>query len=181
MLNEDVIKGTFVKIPLSAPRVDELRRWSWNNREEDLDQMEALINELLLYARLDKQPSLHKELVKFEPFINEIVNTWSDESCKITFQDEFSQRKVELDKKYFSKVVNNIIQNACKYGNGIIYISIDGENSYSWLRDGPITRLADGNEPDRVIGPAIDEFEAVLNIVKLDLYKENCLNFKTKR
>jgi len=40
MLNEDVIKGTFVKIPLSAPRIDELRRWSWNNREQDLEEME---------------------------------------------------------------------------------------------------------------------------------------------
>ena len=40
MLNQDVIKGTYIKIPLTAPRVDELRRWSWNSRQEDLDQME---------------------------------------------------------------------------------------------------------------------------------------------
>lgn len=78
----------------------------------------------------------------------------------------------------YSNNVNNFEFNP---GNGIIYISIDGENSYSWLRDGPITKLANGNEPDRVIGPAIDEYEAVLNIVKLDLYSANCLNFKTKR
>ena len=41
LLNEDVIKGTFLKIPLSAPRVDELRRWSWNSREQDLEEMET--------------------------------------------------------------------------------------------------------------------------------------------
>jgi hypothetical protein len=40
LLSEDVIKGTFVKVPLTAPRMNELRSWSWNNREEDLDQME---------------------------------------------------------------------------------------------------------------------------------------------
>ncbi len=40
MLNQDVIKGTFIKIPLTAPRVNELRRWSWNSRPEDLEQME---------------------------------------------------------------------------------------------------------------------------------------------
>ena len=40
LLTEDVIKGTFVKVPLSAPRINELRSWSWNNREEDLDKME---------------------------------------------------------------------------------------------------------------------------------------------
>ncbi len=40
LLNQNVVKGTFIKVPLSAPQLDQLRRWSWNNREEDLDQME---------------------------------------------------------------------------------------------------------------------------------------------
>ena len=66
-------------------------------------------------------------------------------------------------------------------GNGIIYISLDGENSYSWLRDGPITKLASGNQPEKVVGPAIDEYDAVLTIIKEDLYKSNCTNFKNKK
>jgi len=73
--------------------------------------------------------------------------------------------------------VNNIEFNP---GNGIIYISLDGENSYSWLRDGPITKLAEGNQPERVVGPAIDEYDAVLTIIKQDLYKGNCTDFKNK-
>jgi hypothetical protein len=40
LLDRNVIKGTFIKIPLAAPQLDQLRRWSWNNREEDLDEME---------------------------------------------------------------------------------------------------------------------------------------------
>jgi hypothetical protein len=40
LLTEDVIKGTFVKVPLSAPRMNQVRSWSWNNREEDLDELE---------------------------------------------------------------------------------------------------------------------------------------------
>ena len=66
-------------------------------------------------------------------------------------------------------------------GNGIIYISLDGENSYSWLRDGPITRLASGNQPEKVVGPGIDEYDAILTIIKEDLYKSNCTNFKNKK
>ena len=65
-------------------------------------------------------------------------------------------------------------------GNGIVYISLDGENSYSWLRDGPITKMAEGNQSEKVVGNAIDEHQAVLNIIKLDLYKSNCLTFKSK-
>ena len=66
-------------------------------------------------------------------------------------------------------------------GNGIVYINLDGENSYSWLRDGPITKLAQGNQPERVIGNGIDEYDAVLTIVKDDLYSANCIEFKNKR
>jgi len=66
-------------------------------------------------------------------------------------------------------------------GSGIIYISLDGENSYSWLRDGPITKLASGTQPEKVIGPGIDEYDAVLTIIKQDLYSNNCLNFRNKQ
>lgn len=40
VLDYNVIKGTFIKVPLSAPNLNQLRRWSWNNREQDLDQLE---------------------------------------------------------------------------------------------------------------------------------------------
>jgi hypothetical protein len=66
-------------------------------------------------------------------------------------------------------------------GSTIFFINMDGENSYSWVRDGAITKLAFGNQAEKVIGTAIDEYEAVLNIVKLDLYQSNCIEFKTKK
>jgi hypothetical protein len=74
--------------------------------------------------------------------------------------------------------VNNIEFNP---GNGIIYISVDGENSYSWLRDGPVTKMAAGNQPETVIGPAIDELAAVLMITQQDMYSNNCTEFKNKK
>lgn len=40
LLNQNVIKGTFIKIPLSAPNLEQLRRWSWNSREQDLIAIE---------------------------------------------------------------------------------------------------------------------------------------------
>jgi len=40
LLTENVIRGSYVKVPLSAPRIPELRRWSRSNQPEDLDQME---------------------------------------------------------------------------------------------------------------------------------------------
>jgi len=40
ILGQDVIKGTFIKVPLSAPRITELRGWSRSNGVEELDKME---------------------------------------------------------------------------------------------------------------------------------------------
>jgi len=40
ILSEDVIKGTYVKVSLAAPQINDLRRWSRSNSEEDLDRME---------------------------------------------------------------------------------------------------------------------------------------------
>ena len=40
VLEENVIKGTFIKVPLTAPNLEQLRRWSWNNREQDLEEIE---------------------------------------------------------------------------------------------------------------------------------------------
>jgi len=40
LLDMNVIKGTFIKVPLTAPNLEQLRRWSWNNREQDLEELE---------------------------------------------------------------------------------------------------------------------------------------------
>ncbi len=40
ILGQDVIKGTFIKVPLSSPRLNELRKWSYTNGEDDLDKIE---------------------------------------------------------------------------------------------------------------------------------------------
>ena len=40
LLGQDVIKGTFIKVPQTSPRQEELRSWSRSNGEDDLDQME---------------------------------------------------------------------------------------------------------------------------------------------
>lgn len=40
ILGQDIIKGTYIKVPLSAPRIDQLRRWSYTNQEEDLNNIE---------------------------------------------------------------------------------------------------------------------------------------------
>lgn len=73
VLNQNVIKGTFVKVPLSAPQLDELRRWSWNNREVDLDQMEKYC---ITYA--EKYEDFNDTWVDFATIRVQLPRTISD-------------------------------------------------------------------------------------------------------
>jgi len=40
ILGQDVIKGTYIKVPLSAPRLDQLRNWSYTNQADDRNNIE---------------------------------------------------------------------------------------------------------------------------------------------
>lgn len=40
LLGQDIIKGSYVKLPLSSPRIEQVRRWSWTNSEEALVELE---------------------------------------------------------------------------------------------------------------------------------------------
>jgi len=40
ILSQDIVKASFVKVPLTAPDIDDVRRWSRSARSEDLDNLE---------------------------------------------------------------------------------------------------------------------------------------------
>ncbi|MDZ7604096.1 MAG: nuclear transport factor 2 family protein [Cyclobacteriaceae bacterium] len=73
--------------------------------------------------------------------------------------------------------INNFVFNQ---GSNIVFISLDGVNTYSWKKDGPVTKLARNGEGERVIASAVNEDEVVYNIISLDLYPTNCVDFKVK-
>lgn len=40
ILSQDIVKASFVKVPLTAPDMDDVRRWSRSGQSEDLDNLE---------------------------------------------------------------------------------------------------------------------------------------------
>jgi hypothetical protein len=66
-------------------------------------------------------------------------------------------------------------------GSGITYINLDNESTYSWMREGPVVQLSQGDTPEKTLGSAVDEMEAVLVIIQQGLYAENCTDFRRKR
>jgi hypothetical protein len=75
VLGQDVIKGTFVKVGLVAPRMNELRTWSRSNGEEDLDQMEKYC---ISYA--EKFSDFNNTWINFSSIVPQIPMTISQPS-----------------------------------------------------------------------------------------------------
>ena len=75
ILGQDVIKGTFIKVPLSAPRIDQLRSWSYTNREEDLDNIEKYC---ITYAK--KYSNFNDTWIYFSTIKPQLPMTISDPS-----------------------------------------------------------------------------------------------------
>lgn len=101
LLAEDVIKGTFVKVPLSAPRISELRSWSWNNREEDLDQMEKYC---LTYA--DKFSNFNDTWIYFSSIKEQLPFQISDPSRWLSSRNN-SERNDETF-RYFLHITEHL-------------------------------------------------------------------------
>jgi len=103
MLNQDVIKGTFIKIPLSAPRVDELRRWSWNSRPEDLEQMEKYC---ISYA--DKFSDFNDSWVYFNSIKVQLPMKISQPSRYLSYNKNIETKDSQF--RYFLHVTDLVIE-----------------------------------------------------------------------
>jgi signal transduction histidine kinase len=108
--------------------------------EADLDDMEDLINELLNYSRLDQQPAIEQEPVKIEALIEQRIMRRVDTGCKIKFTAQQSENLIAGDHDYLCKLVDNLIQNACRYAQQYVYVSCRWSDSRFYLKvedDGP--------------------------------------------
>lgn len=89
--------------------------------QSDVNDLEALIEELLTYARFDREsPELGKTDYQVVEIIEHVVHdyqvSYPDKKCSITSHLDGPLRPL-ADQKYMTRALANIIQNGFKYGN----------------------------------------------------------------
>ena len=115
---------------------DEQREQCYQKIDADLDVMQALIDALLDYAKLDSNSiSLKKEVVHMESYIKELLSVFSHKSeylgNRVITLSEFSEDVfMAIDKAYFSMVVNNLIVNALRYSKKKIVVSLKKDQEF---------------------------------------------------
>ncbi|WP_111979060.1 ATP-binding protein [Algibacillus agarilyticus] len=92
---------------------------------QDLDEMSNLVETLLKFARLEQQQiELKPRAYAIKQQVNHIIDAlkqqYPDKAFELNIDD---QAIIQVDHTYFSMLLNNLISNACRYGQTHIQIS----------------------------------------------------------
>lgn len=124
-------------LDLLESRIDPQQRSADMKRmESDLDAMEALINELLNYARLDSNSELALTFqnTAIEQLIQARIEQRYEKNCLIKFEPSQLDSKLSIDPNYLSKVIDNLIQNACRHSKSQVLIQTNwSDKSFEML------------------------------------------------
>lgn len=118
----------------------------------DIGQLEALIEELLTYARLDRpQNELKLTTPNFPAWLGDrvediqAVNPQRDVALSEVVDGNYGA----LDMRLMERVLDNLVNNALRYSNQRIQVSLTLQGSRATLRvedDGPVSRPLSGRK-----------------------------------
>jgi len=113
-----------------------------NRLSDDLTEMEQLVSVLLEFAKLDKElhdlPLSDVDLVSIIEHSVQTAQDFSDHN--ISFHTELSELVIPANERYTSIMINNLLQNAIRYGDSTVSITLTQEPTHSCLcidDDGP--------------------------------------------
>lgn len=141
-----------LKTPLARLRfgVDALSEHSNNSLQEDylarisddLTQMEELVQVLLEFARIDQRLSeLPLKATALLPIVKQSIERFSELSgCQIELHSELSSEQIMAEPRYTGMLVNNLLQNAGKFADKSIAVSLSN-------RSGKVSLLIDDDGP----------------------------------
>ncbi|KGJ90526.1 sensor histidine kinase [Thalassotalea sp. ND16A] len=113
----------FAKEALNNNNIDDFK----NEMELDLDEMESLVEEYLSYSRLEhEKPELETELQSPVAIVEKHVvlfNKYTKRQVGLVL-DCSTNIAIEFNEKNFSRAVKNLIDNACKYSNSEVLVTI---------------------------------------------------------
>ncbi|MCF6434471.1 ATP-binding protein [Pseudoalteromonas sp. MMG022] len=96
---------------------------------EDVQEMETLIDEMLSYARLEMaQNELQFNAFDFVELLHEQLEKLKRVTHKqIKFECQLEQLPIVAERNYIARVMQNLLQNADKYGKEHIYLAMNYE------------------------------------------------------
>ena len=94
----------------------------------DVDELDALVSELLIYARFDRETmELQCKEYDIAAWLEDLVASFTDLTAKVQREYLLDNRelKVCFDSRQMSRAVGNLLQNAARYGNGKARLTLE--------------------------------------------------------
>ena len=101
-----------------AETEDPVKREQYSEKiGQDLDEMERLVSTLLSYARLDQSmEALEKQTLDLVLLTRSACEKIRTDCPGLEFQTTDDKCMIEGDSHHLKMLINNVLQNACKYG-----------------------------------------------------------------
>jgi signal transduction histidine kinase len=108
---------------------DERRRETYSEGiHRDVDELDALVSELLIYARFDRETmELQRKEYDIASWLEDLAASFTDLTVKVQYECLLENRamKVRFDTRQMSRAVGNLLQNAARYGNGKAKLTLE--------------------------------------------------------
>ena len=106
---------------------------------EDLDELEQMVGELLLYSRLTStQQPCHFTQKDISSWMHSQINKLNVEfNGRVERVTDTNPQQVTFDEKLFSRLLRNLVENACFYGTSTVRVEYQfiEQNHYLWVID----------------------------------------------
>ena len=117
---------------------------------QDLDEMERLVSTLLSYARLDQSMgALEKRSLDLVSLTRDACEKVCVECPGLEFAAEVESCLIDGDSHHLKMLINNVLQNACKYGKDQICVRLtcsDGKTCCLTIEDNGVGIAASDRE-----------------------------------
>nr|WP_275660145.1 ATP-binding protein [Pseudoalteromonas sp. Isolate6] len=129
------LRTPLARLKFALAMLPEQSREQANDMADDVVEMEAMIDEMLAYARLEFEvDKLEVTPLDLCALVDDQINKLSKLTDKqITLNKKSTQVIVSGNAHYLSRAIQNIVQNADKYGRSNIEISLECDKISAYL------------------------------------------------
>ncbi|MBN2418406.1 MAG: hypothetical protein JXL81_03400 [Deltaproteobacteria bacterium] len=111
----------------------------------DVSELEAMVEELLALARLEREkPPLQMKKQKLQPFLEQVISDVAlmetTVKCEIHFDVPRNLTELPFDTRYFSRAIGNLLKNSCTYAKTRVNLIAEADGNDFLLHiddDGP--------------------------------------------
>ena len=140
-----------------AEEADPLIRGKYQARiSHDLTEMEALVETLLNYARMDQSMvTLEKSSIDLAEVMNQCVESISPKEKRLNVEINTANTTIVGEKRYLLMLVNNLLQNGLRHAKNSVQISVKSIHNKVVLAVEDDGEGIPENEREKVIKPFI--------------------------